>query len=67
MRDCTEMDMKIGELLVEAKLTESDFQWAIPKQISRYCDLETVFDCSQLHIRNGKYGGYQLIRSTLAA
>ena len=67
MSDCTEVDMKIGELLVEAKLTESHFQWASPKLISRYCDLETAFDCSQLSSRNGKYGGYQLIRNTLAA
>jgi hypothetical protein len=67
MRDCTEVDMKIGELLVEAKLTESDFQWASPRLISRYRDLETVFDCSQLPMRKGRYGGYQLIRRTLAA
>jgi hypothetical protein len=67
MRDCTEVDMKIGELLIEAKLTESDFQWASPKLISRYRDLEAVFECSQLPMRNGRYGGYQLIRSALAA
>jgi hypothetical protein len=59
--------MKIGDHLVEAKLTESHFQWASPKLISRYRDLETVFDYSELPLRNGKYGGYQLIRSTLAA
>ncbi len=67
MTDCTEVDMKIGDVLVEAKLTESDFQWASPKLISRYCDLETVFDCSELPVRNGKYGGYQLVRCALAA
>jgi hypothetical protein len=65
--DNTEVDMKIGEQLVEAKLTESDFQWASPNLISRYRDLETVFDRSELPTRNGKYGGYQLIRGTLAA
>ena len=67
MMDCTEVDMRIGDLLVEAKLTESHFQWASPKLISRYRDLETVFDCSEIPIRNGKYGGYQLIRCALAA
>jgi hypothetical protein len=67
MKDCTEVDMKIGSLLVEAKLTESNFQWASPRLISRYRDLEIVFDCSELPIRNGKYEGYQLIRGTLAA
>ena len=67
MKDCTEVDMKIGDLLVEAKLTESHFQWASPKLISRYSHLEVVFDCSELPIRNGKYEGYQLIRCALAA
>ena len=38
MRDSTEVDLKIGELLVEAKLTEPHFQWAGPKLISRYRD-----------------------------
>jgi len=65
--DATEVDMKIGGLLVEAKLTESDFQWARPELIWRYRDLDTVFDLSALPIRNGKFGGYQLIRGTLAA
>jgi hypothetical protein len=67
MKDSTEVDMKIGDLLVEAKLTESHFQWASPKLISRYRDLETVFDGSELPIRNGEYGGYQLVRGALAA
>jgi hypothetical protein len=67
MRNSTEVDLRIGELLVEAKLTEPHFQWAGPKLISRYRDVETVFDCSELPVRNGKYSGYQLIRGTLAA
>ena len=33
MRDCTEVDLRTGKLLVEAKLTESHFQWASPKLI----------------------------------
>jgi hypothetical protein len=66
-KDNTEVDMKIGDLLVEAKLTESDFQWATPKLLSRYRDLESVFDLLALPTRNGKYGGYQLIRGALAA
>jgi hypothetical protein len=66
-RDNTEIDMKIGELLVEAKLTESNFQFASVELISRYRDLETVFDISELPTRNGKQCGYQLIRGALAA
>jgi hypothetical protein len=65
--DNSEMDMKIGGLLVEAKLTESDFQWATAGLLSRYRDLEAVFDLSILPSRNEKYRGYQLIRGALAA
>jgi hypothetical protein len=66
-RDATEIDMKIGELLVEAKLTESDFQSAGLGLISRYRDLEAVFDLGELPTRNGRQRGYQLIRGALAA
>lgn len=65
--DATEIDMKIGGLLVEAKLTESDFQSASPSLIERYRDLDTVFELSALPTRRGRYIGYQLIRGTLAA
>jgi len=65
--DTTEIDMRLGDLLVEAKLTESDFQWAPPKLLARYQDLETIFELSALPTRNGRFGGYQLIRGALAA
>ncbi len=66
-RDNTEVDMKIDNLLVEAKLTEADFQSARFDLICRYRDLETVFDISELPVRNGKQSCYQLIRGALAA
>jgi hypothetical protein len=66
-RDNTEIDMKIGGLLVEAKLTESNFQLASTGLICRYRDLEAVLDISKLPTRNGKQCGYQLIRGALAA
>lgn len=66
-RDNTEIDMKLGELLVEAKLTESNFQFASIGLISRYRDMEAVFDISELPTRNGKQRGYQLVRGALAA
>jgi hypothetical protein len=66
-RDNTEIDMRVGDLLVEAKLTESDFQSAKTSLIARYRDLEEVFDVDQLPVRNGRVLGYQLIRGTLAA
>jgi hypothetical protein len=65
--DNTEIDMRAGNLLVEAKLTESDFQSAKFSLVSRYRDLETVFDLPELPSRNGKQSSYQLIRGTLAA
>jgi len=66
-RDNTEIDMRVDNLLVEAKLTESDFQSARFDLISRYRDLETVFDLSELSVRKNKQSCYQLIRDTLAA
>jgi hypothetical protein len=66
-RDNTEIDMRVDHLLVEAKLTESDFQSARFDLICRYRDLEAVFDLAELPMRNGMQGGYQLIRGTLAA
>ena len=65
--DNTEIDMRLGDLLVEAKLTESDFQLADPRLLHRYRDIEAVFDTSDLPLRRGKHAGYQLIRGALAA
>jgi hypothetical protein len=65
--DNTEIDMRLGNLLVEAKLTESDFQLADPRLVRRYRDLEEVFEVDDLPLRKGKQVGYQLIRGTLAA
>lgn len=58
--------MKVDNLLVEARLTESDFHSAGFDLICRYRDLETVFDLSVLPVRDEKYNCYQLIRGTLA-
>ena len=66
-RDNTEVDMQVGDLLVEAKLTESDFQSARPSLIERYRDLGELFDVEELPVRGGRVMGYQLIRGTLAA
>jgi hypothetical protein len=66
-RDNTEIDMKVDNLLVEAKLTESDFQSARFDLLCRYRDLETVFDLAELPIHNQLQSGYQLIRGALAA
>jgi hypothetical protein len=65
--DNTEIDMRLGRLLVEAKLTESDFQVADSRLVLRYRHFETVFDSSELALRKKKHVGYQLIRGVLAA
>lgn len=65
--DRTEVDMRIGNLLVEAKLTEFDFQAKAVDQVARYRDLAEVFEARALPLRDGVYEGYQLIRNVLAA
>lgn len=65
--DTTEIDLRLGELFIEAKLMESDFQCADSQLISRYRDLEIVFTPSELPTRNGRQSSYQLIRGVLAA
>lgn len=46
--DRTEIDLVLGDLFVEAKLTEGDFQHARPALVERYRDLEEVFDIDRL-------------------
>jgi len=46
--DRTEVDMRIGALLVEAKLTEADFQTCKAAAVEQYRDLDEVFDRSLL-------------------
>jgi len=55
------------ELLIEAKLTESDFQTKEKAVMERYCDFRDVFDVRLLPTTEGRYLSYQLIRNTLAA
>ena len=42
--DRTEVDMRWGNLLIEAKLTESDFQTRAAKIVESYRDFDAVFD-----------------------
>ena len=65
--DQTEIDMKLGNLLVEAKLTESDFQKKHHSVVERYRDLEAVFEVRELPRSGEHYVSYQLIRNVLAA
>jgi len=65
--DRTEIDMKLGTLLAESKLTETDFQTQRPAHVESYRDLGEVFDGESLPRLNGRYISYQLIRNVLAA
>jgi hypothetical protein len=61
------VDMRLGTLLVEAKLTESDFQSREIEIVKGYRDFDEVFRKSALPKVERKYAGYQLIRNVLAA
>jgi hypothetical protein len=65
--DRTEIDMRLGNLLIEAKLTEGDFQRAPLRLLARYPSLNDVFDVERLPVANGSVQSWQLIRGVLAA
>lgn len=65
--DRTEVDMKFGSLLVESKLTETDFQTQKPGIVERYRDLRAVFEWKELPRVGEQYSSYQLLRNVLAA
>jgi hypothetical protein len=65
--DRTEVDLLLGNLLVEAKLTEGDFQSAPKRVLLAYRDFAHVFDWKQLPQTGDNYLSYQLLRNVLAA
>ena len=65
--DRTEIDLRLGDLIVEAKLTETDFQKARTEMIQRYRDIEQVLDSGELPRSGDAVCSYQLIRGVLAA
>jgi hypothetical protein len=70
--DQTEVDMQLDDLLVEAKLTETDFQLAADAKLLRYRDLHEVFGWDRealqaLPIQALERRGYQVMRGILAA
>ncbi|MGE5204372.1 MAG: PGN_0703 family putative restriction endonuclease [Chlamydiota bacterium] len=65
--DRTEVDMRLGNLLVEAKLTEGDFQTRSKAVLAAYRDFADVFYRRQLPQNAKCYLSYQLIRNVLAA
>lgn len=65
--DRTEVDLRLGDLLIEAKLTESDFQRAPKSNVRAYRDFSEVFDDDNLPQTDSDFLSYQLIRNVLAA
>jgi hypothetical protein len=65
--DCTEVDLQVGDLLIEAKLTEIDFQVKRWELAERYRDFEATFDPALLPRAGDRLGCYQLARGILAA
>ncbi len=59
--------MRLGGLLVEAKLTEKDFTKRPKEHVFRYSHLKDVFDIDTLPSDGTSFFGYQLIRNVLAA
>ena len=64
--DRTEIDMRLGDLLIEAKLTESGFQTAPARLIERYRDID-LFELDNLPKSGDCFQNYQVVRGVLAA
>jgi hypothetical protein len=65
--DRTEVDVRIGDLLIEAKLTENDFQTAPVPTMDRYLHFRDVFEVDDLDRKPSGWASYQLLRNVLAA
>jgi len=65
--DRTEVDMRIGSLLVESKLTEGSFEPCPAERMNHYERFTAVFRRSELPRTRKQYGCYQLLRNVLAA
>lgn len=65
--DTTEVDMRLGDLILEAKLTEHDFTTRPKQHVRRYRRLREQFDTGSLPVVGDSFKGYQLIRNVLAA
>jgi hypothetical protein len=63
----TEIDLRVGDLFIEAKLTEVEFQPAPRLRVERYRDFSCVFDADLLPQSVDSYFHYQLIRGVLSA
>ena len=65
--DATEVDLRFGALLFEAKLTEADFTSRPKPHVFRYATLLDAFNVDVLPSDGASFRGYQVIRNILAA
>jgi hypothetical protein len=65
--DRTEVDLRFGDQLMEAKLTENDFQRVEKSRLAAYRDFTEIFDWRRLPQTADCYASYQLLRNILAA
>jgi hypothetical protein len=63
----TEIDLRIGDLLLESKLTETSFQTIPQERLARYRDVLDVFHVGELPAAGNRFLHYQLLRGVLAA
>lgn len=65
--DSTEIDMKMNNIIVEAKLTENNFTNKEKSIVELYDKFDKIFNKRKLQQNNKYYMNYQLIRNILAA
>ena len=67
LMDRMEIDMKLGDALIEAKLTESDFQQAPLRLLERYPKFNSIFHLEECDLSPRGLRSYQLLRGVMAA
>jgi len=65
--DKTEIDLRLGSVIAESKLTELDFTPKDKNIVENYVNFNDVFHTDKLPQNEGQYLCYQLIRNVLAA
>jgi hypothetical protein len=65
--DRTELDMRLGSTLAEAKLAETGFGRASRERLLRYTGVESLFSIDDLPRSGTMFAGYQIVRGLMAA
>lgn len=65
--DSTEIDMRMGDIIAEAKLTERDFTSKDKNIVRKYKGFDDIFNADGLDQTVTEYRSYQLLRNFLAA